>query len=268
MSNSTSETLSAHTANRSVTRAIAVLRALSGSPEPLTVTDVSKKIGLPRATAFRLLLTLEEEGFVDRQDTLYSLGWDLARIARSVDPAAGLVSRVRQVVEEIAEELSETVTLSLRQGVYELDLILQVAPRTIGMTMSDMQGMRWPLHASATGKLLLAELSPEEVRLATGGELEQLTEKTIIDPEMLAEELARVRNQGWASTVDELEDGIFSVTVPIRDEASDLIAALTFVAPTHRIQADGTAKEKTAGLMAGADRVRRRMIVNAGEWNA
>jgi len=128
--------------------------------------------------------------------------------------------------------------------------------------------LRWPLHASATGKLLLAELSAEEVGLATGEELEQVTEKTITNPEKLAVELARIRQQGWASTIDELEDGIISFAVPIRDEAGDLIAALTFVAPTHRIEADGTAEEKTAGLLAGAERVRRRMIVNAGEWGA
>jgi DNA-binding IclR family transcriptional regulator len=151
-----------------------VLRALAGSPEAATATDVAKKVGLPRATTFRLLLTLEEEGFVDRRDNHYSLGWDLARIARSADPAAGVVARTRGTVKSLAEQLGETVTLSLRRGLFELDVVLQESRRSVAVTMSDMRGMRWPLHASATGKLLLAELSPEQVLRAVGDELPKL----------------------------------------------------------------------------------------------
>lgn len=260
MGSTTEKTSGGIASNRSVSRAIAVLRALAARGVPMTVTEIAKRVELPRATVFRLLLTLEEEGFVDRDDTHYSLGWDLARIAQDVDPTAGLVSRVSDLVDEIADQMNETVTLSVRRGKYDLDLVQQASPRSIGVTMSDMKGMRWPLHASATGKLLLAELDSDQVRLATGNELEKLTPATITSWKVLEKELAAVREQGWASTVDELEEGIISVAVPLRGAGGDLVATLAYIAPRHRVGTDKIETQKIEQLIDGAKLVRKRIV--------
>lgn len=253
------------TANRSVARAIWILRALAASDTPLTVTDVAKAIGLPRATAFRILMTLEEEGIVDRQDTLFSVGWDLARIALSVDPAFGLVPRIRDLIEGFAEEIGETVTFSLRRGRYELDLVLQSNPRLFGMTMSDLPGKRWHHHASATGKLLLAALTPEQVRADLGDTLVRLTERTITDYEDLERELDLVRRRGWSGTIEELEDGVISFAAPVRDSAGALIGALSFVGPVHRLDSREQHPELIDRLLATADDVRHRLNASALE---
>lgn len=248
-----------YAANRSVSRAVRILRALAASGTPITVTEVAKRINLARATTFRLLMTLEEEGLVDRQDTLYSLGWDLGRIAQSVDPASGLVPRIKDILDQFADETGETVTFSLRRGLYELDLVLQSSPRLLGMTMSEMYGMQWPHHASATGKLLLAELTPEQRRMVLGDHLEALTAKTITDFEDLAQELKIVSERGWASTVEELEDGIVALAAPVRDSVGTFIGAVSVVGPRHRIEE----KEQQAGLparlIAAAEQVQQRM---------
>ncbi|HKU12378.1 MAG TPA: IclR family transcriptional regulator [Sinomonas sp.] len=248
-----------YAANRSVTRAISILRALAASGTPLTVTDVAKKIGLARATTFRLLMTLEEEGIVDRQDTLYSLGWNLARIAQSVDPASGLVPRIKDILDQFADEVGETVTFSLRHGLYDLDLVLQSSPRLLGMTMSEMYGMRWPHHASATGKLLLAELTPEQLRMALGDHLEALTAATITDYEDLAQELKLVRERGWASTVEELEDGVIAFGAPVRDSVGAFVGAVSVVGPRHRMENEEKQADLVARLIAVAGRVQQRM---------
>ncbi|MFP3459665.1 IclR family transcriptional regulator [Arthrobacter globiformis] len=242
-------------ANRSVARAISVLRALAASSRATTATEVAKMVGLPRPTVFRLLLTLEEEGFVDRMDTHYSLGWDLARVARSADPAAGLVARVRDTVHALAEQLGETVTLSLRQGLFEYDLVLQEAPRSIGVMMSDMRGMRWPHHATATGKLLLAELPPEQVASVMGEELPKLASRTITDQAQLRTELDRVRREGWAHIDDELEDGIIAMAVPLRDNVGQMFAALAMVGPKHRIAGEKTIERSRELLLQTAGRL-------------
>lgn len=248
-----------YAANRSVSRAVRILRALAASGTPMTVTDVAKRIDLARATTFRLLMTLEEEGLVDRQDTLYSLGWDLGRIAQSVDPASGLVPRIKDILDEFADETGETVTFSLRRGLYELDLVLQSSPRLLGMTMSEMYGMQWPHHASATGKLLLAELTAEQRRMVLGDRLDALTAKTITSFEDLDRELKKVRERGWASTVEELEDGIIAFAGPVRDSVGTFIGAVSVVGPRHRMED----KEKQAGLparlVAVAEHVQQRM---------
>ena len=223
----------------------------------MTVTDVAKKIDLSRATTFRLLVTLEDEGIVDRQDTLYSLGWDLALIAQSVDPASGLVPRIKGILEEFADEVGETVTFSLRHGLYELDLVLQVSPRLLGMTMSAMYNMRWPHHASAAGKLLLAELTPEQLRMALGDELKALTTATITNFEDLAQELKAVRERGWAGTIEELEEGIIAYGAPVRDSVGTFIGAVAVVGPSQRVEKKQA--ELPGRLITAAERVQQRM---------
>lgn len=242
--------------NRSVIRAVRVLRALGSGAGAMTVTEVAQKVGLPRATVFRILVTLEDEGFVDRRDTLYSLGWDLARLAGSIDPAAGLLPRVSGTVDALADEIEETVTLSVRRGSYDLDLVAQATPRRLGIAMTDMHGMRWPLHASSTGKLLLADLDESQIEAATGGELVKLTQRTITNYIQLKKDLAITRERGWSITDEELEDGIVSVAAPIRDSAGALFAALSYVGPIHRIDRDKQA-ELTRRLLIGADRVQQ-----------
>ncbi|MGV9709787.1 IclR family transcriptional regulator [Gordonia sp. NPDC003424] len=244
--------------NRSVIRAVHVLRTLGASSRPMTATEVAQRMGLPRATTFRLLLTLEDEGFVERDDTRYSLGWDLARLAGGIDPAARLAPRVSKDLGDLADEIGETVTLSLRRGRYDLDLVVQANPRRVGVAMTDMHGQKWPLHASATGKLLLSELDDDELKDATPGGLDALTEKTITDYPALRKELDITRERGWAITDQELEDGIVSVAVPIRDSVGDLLAALTFVGPVHRIGPEKL-PELNRRLFAGAEHVRRHL---------
>lgn len=237
MSSTQDDTSKGPVSNRSVSRAVAILRALAAAEGPITVTDVAKRIGLPRPTTFRLLMTLEDEGIVDRQDTLYSIGWDLARIAETVDPVFGVVPRVKSIVDEFADEINETTTFSLRRGRFDLDLVVQAAPRLLGMTMSEMYGMKWPMHASGTGKLLLAELTPDQVRLVLGDELPALTDNTITDHDELRTELASVREQGWALTDEELEVGVTATATPVRDSVGALIGAVSVVGPTWRIRA-------------------------------
>lgn len=246
-------------ANRSVSRAVGILRALAASDAPMTATDVAKRIGLPRPTTFRLLMTLEDEGIVDRQDTLYSLGWDLARIGQTVDPASGLVPRVKAIVEEFAEEVSETVTFSLRRGRYDLDLVVQATPRQLGFTMSEMYGMKWPHHASATGKLLLADLSTEKIALALGDRLDALTDNTITDFAALDRELQSVRRQGWAVTAEELEEGVTAFAAPVRDSIGALVGAVSVVGPTPRMETKRQDEDLPDRLVAAAHRVEERL---------
>jgi len=251
--------------NRSVTRAVQVLRALAGSPAALTVSDIARRIALPRATTFRLLLTLEEEGMVDRQDTLYSLGWELGRLAQAVDPAAGLVPRIKDDLDAFADEVGETTTFSLRRGLFELDLVYQANPRRLGMTMADLKGLTWPPHASSTGKILLSELTPGEVGGTLSEPFAAVTPKTITTRKALDEELAKVREQGWSVTDEELEEGMLSYAVPVRDAVGGLVGAISLVGPLARVRNIDTEANLTDRLKAAAERVRRRMTaVEAG----
>ncbi|MCP3424696.1 hypothetical protein NBM05_01260 [Rothia sp. AR01] len=197
---------------------------------------------------------------MDRQGNTYSLGWDLARIARDVDPTIGLANRARPFVASLADQLGETVTMSLRQGQHDLEIILQESPRTFAVTVSDLTGLKWPHHASATGKLLLAQLEPHQVRQITGDSLEEMTPRTITDHETLAREIEKIKRQGWAETDEELEDDIYSVAVPITNSLGHMVAALALVVPKHRITDARTQEQKLNVLLNGAAVLRDRFF--------
>ncbi|MUN55195.1 helix-turn-helix domain-containing protein [Kocuria koreensis] len=243
--------------NRSVARAVQIIRAVAGSPDPVTVSEVARIVDLPRPTVFRILLTLEEEGFVDRSSNHYKLGWDLARIARSVDPTVGIAARVEPIVQGIAEDLEDTVTLSVMQGPGDLDLVMQKSPRTMAVRLNDMSGMKWPLHASATGKLVLADLKEQELRSMAASGLKKIASKTITDYDDLVKELESVRGNGWAEIEDELEDGVYSLAVPIQDSHGVMVAALALVAQSYKFDSVSFRNEKLRILLNGAHDIKK-----------
>ncbi|MBR8640477.1 IclR family transcriptional regulator [Streptomyces tuirus] len=223
--------------NKSVVKGVQLLRELARHDSGATVTDLAKAVGLSRPTAFRLLNSLEQTGFVDRdEDSKYTLGWEFARLARRADPYSGLVARVQPVLDDLAETLRETVTLSVPTPPgRDLDLIAaSKGDHVVGVSVGTLVGQKWPLHASSSGKILLAELTPEELAEFLPKRLEALTRDTIVDRDVLLRELQQVREQGYSIIDNELEEGLISLSRPVRDSAGGLVAVVTVDAPRYR----------------------------------
>jgi DNA-binding IclR family transcriptional regulator len=220
--------------NRSVSRALQLLRMVASMQGGATATELAAATSLSRPTAFRLLATLEENGLVDRVDHRYVLGWELARLGGLADDHAGLASRSKPRIERAAQRTGETVTLSIRRPTNDLDLVLQASAQRVGLSVTNMVGQRWPLHASATGKLVLAEVEESTVLEILGPDLQRFASQTITTHAGLQKDLAKVREQGYATIDDELEDGIVSGAVPVRDDAGTLFATVAVVGPKHR----------------------------------
>jgi len=242
--------------NRSVNRALHLLRRVSGMPSGATASELATAVGLSRPTAFRLLTTLEENGMLDRIDGRYVLGGEIARLGDLADPVAGVRHRVGPLVQETAEDLGETVTYSVRRSTSLLDVVVQANPYRVGLSVTSMLGQRWPLHASSTGKLVLSEISPEQLDEVLPAPLQRLASRTITSRRRLDKELNLVREQQFATIDDELEDGIVSGAVPIRDDAGQLVGALSVVGPKHRFSPD-TCLEAMPALTSVAEEIAR-----------
>lgn len=227
-------------ANKSVTKAVRLLRELAAQPRTgATVTTLAKAAGLSRPTAFRLLYSLEQGGLVDRIDTNYVLGWELARLGRQADPYAGLVAHAQPLLQELADEFNESVTLSIPNAQDGLDLVAEAAgSHVVGIVSRNMVGERYPMHASSTGKVLLAEQPLEKLRRTLPQELEAFTPYTITDRDALFKELEQVREQGFAIIDNELEPELLSLSRPIRDSARTMVAILTLNGPRTRFGRD------------------------------
>jgi DNA-binding IclR family transcriptional regulator len=227
-------------ANKSVTKAVRLLRELAAQPRTgATVTTLAKAAGITRPTAFRLLYSLERTGLVDRVDHNYSLGWELARLGRHADPYAGLVSRAQPLLQELADSFNESVTLSVPNPQNGLDLVAEAfGSHLVGIVsgMSQhMVGQRYPLHASSSGKVLLAEMPVAKVIAMLPEKLETFTAHTITDRTVLLKELGQVREQGFAIIDNELEEELISLSRPVRDPSGTMVAILTLNGPRYRL---------------------------------
>jgi DNA-binding IclR family transcriptional regulator len=226
-------------ANKSVTKAVGLLRVMAAQPRTgATATTLAKASGISRPTAFRLLFSLERTGLVDRIDNKYILGWELARLGRYADPYSGLVVKAQPLLQELADDLNESVTLSVPNANDELDLVAEaMGSHVIGITSrmsSHRVGQRYPLHASSSGKVLLADMSVEKVKALLPAQLEAYTPHTITDRAVLLKELVQIREQGFGIIDNELEEELISLSRPVRDSSGNLVAILTLNGPRYR----------------------------------
>jgi DNA-binding IclR family transcriptional regulator len=200
------------------------------------VTELAQLVGMTRPTAFRLLVSLEQTGFVERNDNKYTLGWEIARLGRLADPHRGLIARVQPPLEALAAELNETLDYAVVNGETEFELIAEASGSRILTVSPHYLGQHYPLHASATGKLLLAELPAERVEALLPDELPSLTRFTLTDRAQLIHNLRETGKLGYATMDNELEEGLFSVAVAVRDEEGRLIGVLTASGPSERMK--------------------------------
>lgn len=225
--------------NKSVIKAMVLLRELGRSPQGITVTDLAERLGMSRPTAFRLLLSMEHERFVDRVDNYYTLGWEIAKLGRLADPTAGVAARVQPVLDDVAQEINESVSFALSKDQAEYDIIAEATSSRMLRVSHLYVHRQYPLHASATGKILLAELDDKRIMQILPKDLQPYTDHTITNHDDLLRSIARVRERGYSVTENELEEDLFAVAVGVPDSAGAVLGVLTATGPNHRMKADG-----------------------------
>jgi DNA-binding IclR family transcriptional regulator len=221
---------------QSVDRAITILELLAREGES-SVTEIAAGLGVHKSTAFRLLATLEVHRLVEQVNDRgrYRLGVGNLRLAGATTARLDVVSEARPVTRQLATDTGETVNITVRSE--ESALYLDQAVGNSGLQSHNWVGQRIPLHATSNGKVLLSELSEEDLTHALP-DLPRYTDHTIISREQLLADLEEVRRLGYALAVDELEDGLTAVAAPIRSHHGDIIASMSISGPTFRLTSD------------------------------
>jgi DNA-binding IclR family transcriptional regulator len=221
--------------NQSVKKAITLLRATAEDGNA-NVSSLARAAGLPRATALRMIQTLEQEGFLLRNpgDDRVLLGPELLRLARNTDEQLLLREVSRPIIGDLVATVRETVTLSVVAADGGLDLVYQVdAPHQL--RPRSWVGQRFPLHASASGKVLLAAYEQERLERFLREPLVRFTPATITTVEALRAELERIGKQRYAFVIDEEEEGLSAVATALHGQTGELLGVLTVAGPTQRL---------------------------------
>jgi IclR family pca regulon transcriptional regulator len=222
---------------QSLERGLSVLQVFSKENARLTLSDVGRLAGLTRATARRILLTLEHLGYVRSDGRLFFLTPRVLSLGFGYLSSLNLWEIAQPYMEQLVEQTDEScsaATLDLPDIVY----VARVPTHRI-MNIALGVGSRLPAHATSMGRVLLADLPDEELDafLATGP-FAAATERTLTDPGELRAVVRRVRKQGWAMVDQELEMGLRSIAAPIRGSDGRIIAALNLAAAVPRVGVD------------------------------
>ena len=219
---------------QSVDRAVSILQCLArhGSAG---VTVIAQEVGVHKSTVFRLLSTLEARGLVE-QDVdrgRYHLGHALVQLAAGAAKMHDVAALSRPICQELAAAVGDTVNVVIHDGL-EVITIDQVIGDSV-FTSADWVGQRGPLHATAAGKVFLAAMEPRRLDEVLARGLERFTPHTIVDADLLREDLRRTRERGFAVAVEEHQVGLVVVAAPIRSADGLVAAAMTIGGPRYRL---------------------------------
>jgi IclR family acetate operon transcriptional repressor len=219
-------------------RGLDILELFAGESSELTQTEISDRLGLPVPTVHRLVKLLTERGWLARDPASrrLRLGLGAARLL----PGVRLPDLARDPLRAVAERTGETVNLAALDGSDVLYLVSETGSHLL--TLRSHVGLRLPVHSTALGKCLLAQLDDEEARRVAGSEpYATMTARTLTSWDKLRANLDRVRRDGVAYSREEYEVGLHSIAVPLAWVDSDGPVAVNVSLPSSRAGREATA---------------------------
>jgi DNA-binding IclR family transcriptional regulator len=240
---------------RAVERAADVLGALAQADQPQTLSAVAGRAGLSVPTTFRLLRTLQDRGLVmpNGKSGTYTLGFRVLELAHALTRQLDIIAIARPFLVAVRDQVTETAGLIVRTGDQWAHAAHAEALHPVRRVMEI--GETAPLYAGCAGKVFLAAASDadiDEYLLRTP--LVPLSPTTPTHPDTLREQIATVRAQGFAESVNERGGGGGGIAAPIRTHDGRVVAALEISGPAERYTAEARAIWVEAAISA-ADRI-------------
>ena len=235
-------------------RGLRILAEFSPREPVLGAPELSKRLGIPRTTVFRLLQTLESLGFLERadKDRNYKLGIAVLRLGFEYLSSLELTDLGLPVIESLRDATGFTTHIVIRDG---RDVVFVAKAQSQSPVFSSIRvnvGTRLPAHATTHGHVLMGDLTRDALRqLYPEKKLEQFTERTPGTVDELYERVRHYARLGYAVSEAAFESGISAVTAPVRDHSGSIVAAITATVPRSEIGEAGE-KERLVEAVCGA----------------
>ncbi len=233
--------MSAHldkTGNQSTQVAFLLIEEMSTAGDSMRLTDLAKRLEMPKARVYRFLQTLVHLGYVvqDDRDDRYRLTLKLFHLGQAVADGTQLTSVAKPIMVRLRDTLEQTTTLSIPEptGMRVVDIVRVESP----VQIITKPGALLAFHASAQGKLALAFGIPQYWHTVINNNMAKFTESTNVDEEILRDQVAIAKQRGWAVAPEETLRGVNALSAPIFDVANKFIATITIAGSVQDICAE------------------------------
>ena len=227
---------------QSIQRAAAILRSFTEAEPELGVSELSRRLGLHKSTVSRMVATLQAEGLIDQNPDSgkYRLGLGLISLAGVALGRLNARAVAQPYLADLVSISQETVNVTVLDGRECVNIERAASPQPIQYI--GWIGRRSPLHCTASGKLILAHMTPEERTAVLPTSLKQYTPNTVIKIRELATQLDQICQQKYALVHEEYETGFSSVAGPIYNHEGNLLATISISGPSFRLGDDDFAQ--------------------------
>lgn len=242
---------------QSVDRAVRVLEILAREGEAAG-GEIARELGVHSSTVSRLIAALAAHDLVERSGTNgggFRLGVGLLRLAGATASRLDLTSHARPVCDALAAELDETTNIAILSDGVAINICQ--ASGSNAVATQNWIGRRTVLHATSSGKVLLAHLAEDDLAAVLPGPLERFTPHTITSLPTLRAQLQEVRERGFATAIEEYEEGLNAVAAPVRAHDGSVVAAISAAGPAYRLGPDDLPAAAEAVIEAAAEISRR-----------
>ncbi len=243
---------------RAVERALRILECFDDEHPERGVSEIAQAVNLHKATAHRIVTTLVNCGYLERaQDgQSYRLGLKLADLGAKVTRRRDLRREALPYMTHLVQQWGEICDLAIfDEGEV---FYIEVLQGNHTLTIAARVGQHLPAHCTASGKLFLAHLSPRELDDFLSKPLVTYTDKTVISPDEIRQQIDQIREQRYSMDCEEFEPGICAVSAPIYNAEGTMIAAMSIPSPASRVTPERV-QEMADALIEAAQAVSRRM---------
>ena len=221
---------------QSVDRALQILEVFNNDDKELGVTEIARILDLNKSTAFGLISTLENRGYVEQnlENGKYHWGFKLMELGFASYERIDMVQIARPLLRELSSEFKETVHLVVQDG-DEVVYIDKITGNNDSVGIITYIGKRNPLYCTGVGKCILAFADEREVDKILSRPLKQYTENTVTDVSIIKNELIEIKKQGYSVDIEEIELGLCCIAAPINDRTGKVVAAISLSCPSFRM---------------------------------
>jgi DNA-binding IclR family transcriptional regulator len=243
---------------QSVSHALDVMEQFHGNVDEIGVTELSKRLKLHKNNVFRLLATLEARGYIEQNKVTenYRLGLRCLQLGQTFIHQMGLLMQARSVLEELSQATKESAYVAIRKGNSIIPLDFVEPARTVRVV--SFLGTVLPGHCTAAGKVHLVYEAEGTPGQNLPENLERFTDNTIVDRNVLREQMKLIGETGYAVERGEFAEDVNAVAVPIRDYTRSLVGTLAVIGPAHRLTEEAVTHNIAPVLLrAGAELSKR-----------